>query len=156
MKKLQIKKNKNLDNRKFNNGITLIALVVTVIILLILAGIGIGALGSDGLIQKARDAREQAEIDNEKEIVETSVIQAVAKNRYGNIEKAGLETYLDVNTGEGNTVEFCRTIFLDFCIMPLYNVTAIRNCLFIYFFALLIPYSYFLYHISFFQYTSHS
>lgn len=103
MKKLQIKKNKNLDNRKFNNGITLIALVVTVIILLILAGIGIGALGSDGLIQKARDAREQAEIDNEKEIVETSVIQAVAKNRYGNIEKAGLETYLDVNTGEGNT-----------------------------------------------------
>ena len=31
MKKLQIKKNKNLDNRKFNNGITLIALVVTTI-----------------------------------------------------------------------------------------------------------------------------
>lgn len=41
-----------------DNGITLIALVVTIIILLILAGITIGMVaGENGLIQRAKDAK---------------------------------------------------------------------------------------------------
>ena len=32
-------------------------------------------------------AKEQAEIDSEKEILETSVIQAMGKNKYGNLEE---------------------------------------------------------------------
>ena len=40
------------------NGITLIALVVTIVVLLILAGVSINALfGQDGIIQKAKDAQ---------------------------------------------------------------------------------------------------
>ena len=47
----------NIKNNK--NGITLIALVVTIIVLIILAGISISlVLGDNGLITKARDARE--------------------------------------------------------------------------------------------------
>ena len=42
---------------KNTNGITLIALVVTIVVLLILAGVSINAVfGQDGIIQKAKDA----------------------------------------------------------------------------------------------------
>ena len=47
----------NIKNNK--NGITLIALVVTIIVLIILAGVSINlVLGDNGLITKARNARE--------------------------------------------------------------------------------------------------
>ena len=39
-----------------NNGITLVALVITVVIMLILAGVAIGSLTGDGLFSKTRDA----------------------------------------------------------------------------------------------------
>ena len=49
---------KNLKNQK---GITLIALVVTIIILLILAGISIATLtGENGLLNKANVAKEES------------------------------------------------------------------------------------------------
>ena len=57
---------KNLKQK--NNGITLIALIVTIIILLILAGVTIATLtGENGIITKAIEAREQTEIGREKE-----------------------------------------------------------------------------------------
>ena len=47
---------------KTNRGITLIALVVTIVVLLILAGISISmVLGNNGLITKAKDAKTQTE-----------------------------------------------------------------------------------------------
>lgn len=50
------------------NGITLIALVVTIIVLLILAGISIAMLtGSNGILTRGRDARTQT---NNAEIAE--------------------------------------------------------------------------------------
>ena len=46
--------------KKGNKGITLVALVITVILLLILAGIGIGAIaGEDGLLSKAKQSAEE-------------------------------------------------------------------------------------------------
>ena len=43
---------------KQKNGITLIALVITIIVLLILAGISISMLsGDNGILQKATDAK---------------------------------------------------------------------------------------------------
>ena len=42
-----------------NMGITLVALVITIIILLILAGISIATLTGSGLFEKAREAREE-------------------------------------------------------------------------------------------------
>ena len=41
---------------KGQNGITLVALVITIIILLILAGISIGALQNNGLFTRAQEA----------------------------------------------------------------------------------------------------
>ena len=51
-------KTKNQRNYSKQNGITLIALVVTIVVLLILAGVSINALfGNTGIINKAKDAQ---------------------------------------------------------------------------------------------------
>ena len=85
-------------------GITLIALVITIIVLLILAGITISAItGNNGIIGNAGKAKEEAEIANEKEIVEKATVQAMGNNKYGNIEEDELQEQLDKETGEGKT-----------------------------------------------------
>ena len=45
------------QKEKFNQGITLVALVVTIVVLLILAGVSLNlVLGENGIISKAREA----------------------------------------------------------------------------------------------------
>ena len=89
---------------KQENGITLLALVITIIILLILAGITISAItGDNGIIGNAGQAKEETEIANEKEIVEKATVQAMGNNKYGNIEESELQEQLDKETGEGET-----------------------------------------------------
>ena len=53
--------------RKKNKGITLVALVVTIVVLLILAGISISALTNTGIFQKAKEAKQKSEDASEKE-----------------------------------------------------------------------------------------
>ena len=51
-----------VEKYKSNNGITLVALVVTIVVLLILAGISINMLmGDNGIIAKAKEAKEKTE-----------------------------------------------------------------------------------------------
>ena len=53
---------------KSNRGITLIALVITIIVLLILAGVSISAvMGENGIATKAREAGNETEIAKEVE-----------------------------------------------------------------------------------------
>ena len=93
---------KRKGNLKQSRGITLIALVVTIIILLILAGITIGTItGDNGIINKAQSAKEETEIANEKEVVEKAIVQTMGNNKFGNVEKDGLQDELDKETGEG-------------------------------------------------------
>ena len=89
---------------KKNNGITLIALVVTVVVLMILAGISIGALtGDNGIINQAKQGKEETEISEEKEIINISVTQAMDADVMGNIEKDKLQEKLNFNTNDGAT-----------------------------------------------------
>lgn len=53
---------------KRQNGITLVALVITIIILLILAGISIGALTNQGLFTNAKDAKNKTEKATQNEL----------------------------------------------------------------------------------------
>ena len=54
-----------------NKGITMIALIITVIILIILAGIGIGALtGERGILNKSRDARDVTNYQKARETLD--------------------------------------------------------------------------------------
>ena len=62
------KKKKMIKKIQTQKGITLLALVITIIVLLILAGITIGAItGNNGIIQNALSAKEKTEIANERE-----------------------------------------------------------------------------------------
>ena len=89
---------------KEDRGITLLVLVITIIILFILAGITISAItGDNGLIQNAREAREETEIANEKEILEKATVQAMGNNKYGNIEESELQSELDKETDAAKT-----------------------------------------------------
>ena len=61
-------KRKNIKLLKDKNGITLIALVITIIVLIILAGISIHLLlGENGLIKKAQNTKETYTIENIRE-----------------------------------------------------------------------------------------
>lgn len=82
-------------------GITLIALVITVIVLLILAGVTIATLTVDnGILTQAGKAKETAEIGEEKEIIGLSVIQVTNNN--GTIDEDELQKALNENSKEGN------------------------------------------------------
>ena len=81
---------------KRERGITLIALVITVIVLLILAGVTIATLtGDNGILTKASKAREQTEIANVIEQAKTDVLGIQTENKDGNITKGELKTVLD-------------------------------------------------------------
>ena len=75
-----------MKGKKFKNekqqGITLIALVVTIVILLILAGISIGTLtGDNGIIDQAHTAKEDTEIASWEEQIDLAIIDAEKKHR---------------------------------------------------------------------------
>ena len=87
-------------NRR-EKGITLIALVVTIVVLLILAGISISMLtGENGIISQAQGAKEKTEIAEEREKVELAAIGAASKNNYGEITEKNLEEELNQLIGK--------------------------------------------------------
>ena len=74
-----------MNKIKSTKGITLISLVVTIIILLILAGVTIATLmGNNGLINRANDAKIATEIADIKEQIQTEILGKQAENQ-GNI-----------------------------------------------------------------------
>ena len=79
-------------------GITLIALVITIIVLLILAGISISMLeGNNSILIKTTQSREQTEIADEKETIKIAVMQAMTDNKSGDIRPSNLQNYIDNN-----------------------------------------------------------
>ena len=74
MKKEKLKEQLNFNTQKLKNNkaITLIALVVTIVVLLILAGISISlVVGDNGLIRKSKDAKKQYEEAQANELAMT-------------------------------------------------------------------------------------
>ena len=86
-------------------GITLIALVITIIVLLILAGVTIAALsGDNGILQRATEAKEKTEIGQEKEVVELATISAQMGEKYQSLNQVNLQKEIDKQYGEGKTI----------------------------------------------------
>ena len=82
------------------SGITLISLVVTIVVLLILAAVSISMLsGENGIIAKAKNAKEKSEISDEKEIVEISAVSASGRDKWGKITEENLANELTKNIG---------------------------------------------------------
>lgn len=80
--------NKNIkDKIHESHGITIIALSVTIIILLILAGITIGTItGNNGIIGKTEEAKKEHEIASWEEKIDTAIIQVEGSKRDANID----------------------------------------------------------------------
>lgn len=97
-------KNTEIKNRylfvevdKQQKGITLISLVITIIILLILAGISIVALfGENGIMNRANDAKEQNEIALEKEVIEVSVLDCIFDDKYADLDNLSEQEQIDL------------------------------------------------------------
>ena len=78
------------------NGITLIALVITIIVLLILAAISIATLiGENGILTKASDSKTQTQIAEIKELAKTDILGIQAENESGDITKDQLKEVLE-------------------------------------------------------------
>ena len=91
-----------------DKGITLIALVVTVIVLLILAGISIGMLsGDNSIIKQAKNAKTQTNIAQEKEILQTASLAAIGKEEYGELNKDKVDDELDKMIGN----DACKELY---------------------------------------------
>ena len=68
------KRNKRIE-LKNKKGITLIALVLTIIVLLILAGVSIAMLtGNSGILTQAQRAKKLTELSSEKEVIQIVVV----------------------------------------------------------------------------------
>ena len=118
--KEKIKKNKErgiitMGKQKLrkNKGITLIALVITIIVLLILAGVSIVMLtGENGILTQAQNAKKRTDIASEKEAVSLAYTTAYAKNNgEGKVTYSQMQDALDDN---GTNAEASGNIIVYF------------------------------------------
>ena len=94
--------NQKDKERKTNRGVTLIVLVVTIIILLILAGVTIAMLtGENGILNKAQEAKEETQ---DAEINERIQLVKYAAEISNYSEGKTLEEYLKNEFGEENVI----------------------------------------------------
>ena len=84
--------------KKNVKGITLIALVVTIVVLLILAGISISMLtGENGIIKRAVGAKEESEKAEEIEAIGIAYNGVMADNKGNGVTDRELENELHNN-----------------------------------------------------------
>lgn len=81
---------------KKNTGITLIALIITIVVLLILAGVTISQItGSENAMEKATEAREKNEQGAELDAIKLAVVNSVASGLDGLVDTTILKSELN-------------------------------------------------------------
>ena len=86
----------NLKRKYENKGITLIALVITIIVLLILAGISISMLaGQNSILSRAGEAKSNTERKTVIESAQIDIVGQQAENKSNEIEKNQLQSILN-------------------------------------------------------------
>ena len=96
-----------------NKGITLIALIITIIVLLILAGVTISTLsGESGIMKKANEAKKETAQANAEERVRIEVLGSCDESGNVNLEKLNKNLrkienliYEGENLSEDNVIE---------------------------------------------------
>ena len=85
---------------KERKGITLIALVITIIVLLILAAVSIATLtGPNGLLTRANDAKTETEYKGAEEKVKLAIMAARSQSERGTLDAEKLVTEVTTNYG---------------------------------------------------------
>ena len=91
--------------QKTQKGITLVALVITIIILLILAGISIASLTQTGLFEKAKDAKQKSEnAQAEENATLENYIAQIDEITGGKKTDSEQSTYTAYNVGDEVTI----------------------------------------------------
>ena len=89
-----------------NSGVTLIALIITIIVLLILAGVTIVMImGDNGILNQAMNAADEtnrANVQSELELAVSSVITEWSDEKYVNSNEISLEDYMTKSKVEEN------------------------------------------------------
>ena len=103
--------------KKYKNeiGITLIALIVTIIVLLILAGVTIATLtGDSGIISKADEAKISTELARYKEELDLYIVEKYNENtKFEEETLTAGKTHLNYNTKPSNEEGNIKTIIED-------------------------------------------
>ena len=109
---------------KENKGITLIALVITIIILLILAGITIGTLMNTGLFKKAQKAEQENNVAQVVEKLKMKVMEVQAEKK-GNATLIDFVQYLSKDENETYIISLTKTASIQGKIPDLTNAKII-------------------------------
>ncbi|MBR3152625.1 MAG: hypothetical protein IKF52_03360 [Clostridia bacterium] len=93
-------------NLRKNKGITLVALVITIIVLLILAGVTLAmVVGDNGIVTRSKEAKLATEEADEKEKIKLAVSASKIDDIIGSKKiSESLKGELDRNIGKGNYV----------------------------------------------------
>ncbi len=97
-------RNKRRFIKRESNGITLIALVITIIVLLILAGVSIAMLtGENGILTQAQNAKNKTEEAEEMEKIQVATYSARLEDGDYKLTEENLQKEIDKEFGEGET-----------------------------------------------------
>lgn len=127
---------KRIQKMSKNNGITLVALVMTIIIIIILSTVSINMLfGQNGLITKAQIAKNETEVSTIKETLNLYYMNNRIDRKYKNPigekvlkeeieDNMTLETILEFQYGVDNIeeIDFSNMYYLDFSILNLRGI----------------------------------
>lgn len=101
---------------KNNKGITLIALVVTIIVLLILAGVSIAMLtGQNGILNRGQSAAIESAVTDAKEQISLSVAEAITNwnsVKYGGVAASSVTPVIVETASGSDTVDTMDTYIL--------------------------------------------
>ena len=97
-----------MQKLKTKNGITLIALIITIIVMIVLAGVTVAAALNGGLFSKAKAASKQTQIEADRETLQ-SAIWAAYDEQKNEIDKAKLENNLSGWQVEGTQKYICTS-----------------------------------------------
>ena len=89
---------------KSKSGITLVALVVTIVVLLILAGVSLNlVIGNDGIMKRAKEAKERYGQASKNEQKDLDTVEDYMNKMTGEGSGTGTGTVVKVNVGESAT-----------------------------------------------------
>ena len=116
---------KNLKTKAFKStkGITLIALVVTIIILLILAGVSIAMLtGNNGVLTQGNRAKEETTVGHEKEAAQMAYAGAKAKKLGEEVTAEDVNEQLTINGENATATQGTNKIIVTFTSGKVYTI----------------------------------
>ena len=102
----QMEKLRGVKQYQHQAGITLIALVITIVVLLILAGVSINALFSDnGIIERAKNAQNKVDEAEKKDLEEINKLNNWLEENGGISNSPTVKSYTEASKNEDGTLK---------------------------------------------------